>query len=418
MSRGRREPSISCEGTRAAERAALRAAGSALVGALILASVVGCDDLGSSESLTKSRLPRYEVSERPVLVLAEDGSEEKLFSRISARRMPTGEVIVADQGASSVHAFGRDGRLLRTLARRGDGPGELNGDVRLTSRDDTIFTFGRPPMSPPDVNVFLAGRGFLSRSRPRADSARMLTVFDRLSTGHLVVRRGTVFKILNSAPEIGSLIPDTAVYGLFSAREAETGGDVVWLPPVVLQWYFVYPWRGSRLRSGMGPYVLGPTTMMVASGNQVWLIDGDSGQLRAFDGRGQEVIARRLSLKPQPFDRTLLGQRHARELASATRALDSAKVEAMYDPDLLPATMPVFSAAHAGPDGELWLRLFDLEDTAPPRFVVVDRNGAEIAQATLPPNLEVQQIGIDFVLGVRVDSLGVPSVLEYALRRR
>ena len=90
----------------------------------------------------------------------------------------------------------------------------------------------------------------------------------------------------------------------------------------------------------------------------------------------------------------------------------------MFDPSLLPRTMPLVSTAYAGADGEVWVRLFDLDEkTAPQRFVVVNRDGAEIAQATLPTGLDVQHIGRDFVLVVRRDSVGVESVLEYALQR-
>ena len=64
------------------------------------------------------------------------------------------------------------------------------------------------------------------------------------------------------------------------------------------------------------------------------------------------------------------------------------------------------------------VRLFDLDDEAAPRYLVLDRDGREVGRATLPTGLEVQQIGTDFVLGIRTDSRGVESVHEHALQRR
>lgn len=389
-----------------------------LVAAMLAASAIGCESDAAADPFAESGLDGYTVSGTPTLVLDDDGTPDRLFTRIAARRTAGGEIAVADIGTSEIRLFGRDGRLVRMLARRGSGPGELGGDVLVTSHADTIFTFGRPPMSPPDVNVFVAGQGFVSRFRPQPANARAVTTLERLTTGHLVVQRGTGFRILNSIPDAGQLVPDSAVYGLLPASEGEARGDVAWLDPLVRAWTVTHPWPGGPLPSAMSEFELGPRTMIVASGDRLWLVDGATGRLRAVDGAGQEVATGQLSLQPQPFDRALLDRRQARDLAAAARALDSARVRAMYDPALLPATAPLVSAAHAGADGEIWLRLFDLDETAPQRFVIVGRDGAELARATIPATLEVQQIGADFVLGVSRDSVGVESVREHALRRR
>lgn len=390
-----------------------------LLAALLVASAAGCERDAAPDPLAASGLPSYAVSEAPVLFLEEDGTPEKLFSRIAARRMPGGEIVVADQGTSAIHVFGRDGRVLRQLARRGDGPGELRGDFLLSSHGDTIFAFGRPLSSRREVSVFTAGQGFLSRIRPEAPNAPSgMVVLDRVSTGHFVVEWGRGFEILRSLPEAGTLTPDSVTYGLLPLSAGEERGDVLWLPAVIRGWRFGHERPNSRIATGLSAYTLGPTTQALASGDRLWLIDSDSGQLRALDGMGREVVATRLSLEPQPYDRERLERNRARELGAAARALDSSRVSTMYDPDLLPPTAPLLSAAYAGAAGEVWVRLFDLDGDAPQRFVVVDRDGAEVARATLPAGLEVQQIGADFVIGIRRDSLGVESVHEHALRRQ
>ena len=400
------------------DRGRLRPKRSGLALVALLSAAVACgpaegtDDPGGEHAPAASQ--GFVVSPEPVLVLEDDGSPEKLFSRISARRLPGGEVVVGDAATGDLVIFGREGQLLRRLARRGRGPGELEGEFALTAQGDTIYALGRPPMSPPDVSVFAADRGFLSRVSPEAANARVVTVLDRLATGELVVQRGLAAAAFWTVPEPGTLVPDTVVYGLLPA----SGDSVRWLPPVIRGTYVSFPWRLGRSTTSLAPYPLGPATVMVASSDRLWLIKADGGDFVAHDGAGRQVTAGRLPLDPRPFDQAEVRRARDRALATATRGLDSAKARAMYDPALLPRTMPVLSDAHAGPDGEVWVRLFDLDDEAAPRYLVLDRDGREVGRATLPARLEVQQIGTDFVLGIRNDSLGVESVHEYAFRRR
>jgi hypothetical protein len=383
---------------------------------LALTGGIACDRTAADDPLSASGLPALGISGEPVLTLKDDGTPEKQFSGISVRRMPTGDIVVADQATSAIHLFARDGALRSTLARAGDGPGELRGPVLITSHADTIFTFGQPPMSPADVNVFIAANGFHSRSRPSAAGVNVLTVVDRLSTGELVVRRGSVFRALNAAPELGTLVPDSIVLGLFSSSRGREPGTVVWFAPLIRHWMHAYPWRsGGPLTTGLAPYTLGPKMMVVASGDRLWFIDGATGTLRAVDGAGQEVSVHSISISPDPYDRPAVDRARAQALAGATREIDSAKAVAMYDPKLLPPMQPLLSGAHAGAAGGLWVRLFDLDERAAQRFLVVDRDGREIGRATVAAGLSIQHIGSDFVLGVRRDSLGVESVVEHRI---
>lgn len=384
---------------------------------LLTATVAACGRDAAPDPLADSGLPSYVVGEDPALVLEDDGTPEKLFASISARRMPGGEIVVADQGSSAIHVFGRDGRVANRLARRGDGPGELQGAFLATSVADTVFVFGRPPMSPPDVSVYGADSGFLSRFRPAAGNARALTVLDRLSTGHLVVQRGWLGRVVREAPELGVLIPDSITYGFYEPSGHGAPGDVVWLPPVQHEWMFAYPWPNGPIPTAASSYPLRGATTAVVSDDRLWLIDMEVGRIRAVDVTGREIVTADLELDAEPFDRAVLEKRRAEGLAAAVRARDSSRVQALYDPKLLPPTAPLGSAAYAGANGEVWIRLFDLDDNSPQRFVIVDRDGRTIARASLPSELDVQHIGADFVLGIRRDSLGVESVHEYTLRR-
>jgi hypothetical protein len=386
-----------------------------LAAGLALACLTACDGRDTSDPFPD--LAHYEIGEQPLVILREDGTPEKEFTSVSARRLTTGDIVVADAGSASLHLFARDGQLKATLARRGDGPGELQGMFGLTTLADTILTLGRPPMSRQGVNVYVAERGFVRNIVPATDSVRLLTVMDRLATGQFVVRRGMAIRAFDEPPKPGTMIPDTVVFGLYEVPAGAGPGKATWLTPVQTHSFFVYAAQLGRLQSALAVYQLGPTTTVVASGDRLWVIDGGGGALTAYDGAGLAVVSRRLSLEPEPFDEAALVRARALSLASARTAQDTARFEAMYDRAFLPAMMPLVSAAHPGADGEVWLRLFDVESVNPPRYLVIDRDGNEIATAVMPSGLGVQHIGADFVLVTRRDSLDVQSVVEYPLRR-
>lgn len=208
-------------------------------------------------------------------------------------------------------------------------------------------------------------------------------------------------------------------YGLFSSSGNDERGHFIWLPFIATQWFVAYPWRGGPMPSAIAPYPFAPKTLVVASGDRVWQIDGGTGEVSAVDGKARAVVSVRLSsLLPKPFTSSSLARRRIRELAAARRALDSVRVEAIFEPQRLPRTMPLVSEAFASPYGGLWLRVFDADETADQQFVILNRDGVEIGRAVLPAGFELQQIGSDFVLGVRRDGLGVEAILELSLKRR
>ena len=395
-------------------RARLRARSALLVVGLSLTIGAGCDRAASTDMTVTRKLPAFAIDERPTLVLEEDGTPEKQFAGISARRTPDGSIVVANRGTSEIHLFDRSGNVVRKLAQRGTGPGELRGGFQLTSRGDTVLVLGRPPDALGEVNTFSTQRGFIARTRLAGDgTGSIVAARDRLSTGEFLVEKGPWFRAFSAPPQRGILISDSVTFGVLQADSR-----VVWLPPVIRGWLFAFPTPGGPVPTSVAPYTLGSTTTAVVSDDRVWLIDAKDGRLLAFDRAGTRRVDQTLSVEPQKFDAAALGRRRARELAAAARAFDSARIRSLYDEAPLPETAPLVAGASAGQSGEVWVRLFELDDDAPRQFVVIDREGAEVARATLPSRVEVQQIGPDFVLAVRRDSLGVESVVEYTLRRK
>ena len=84
----------------------------------------------------------------------------------------------------------------------------------------------------------------------------------------------------------------------------------------------------------------------------------------------------------------------------------------------LPEIMPVFSRLLVDEVGWLWAELYRFDVRAPVRWLVFGPNGEGFGSVDMPPDLEVWQIGRDFVLGVWEDELGVDYVRRHALTGR
>src|SRR5687768_2934188 len=73
---------------------------------------------------------------------ADGDSSEVLFGAFSVDRTSDGRIVVANSGTSEVRIYDARGVHLRTMGRRGDGPGEFRALLRLgVIRGDTILAY-------------------------------------------------------------------------------------------------------------------------------------------------------------------------------------------------------------------------------------------------------------------------------------
>jgi hypothetical protein len=384
----------------------------------LLVALLGCGRSGDSVGHGSPSLPQFTTSDQPTARITDDGTPERAFLRATVRRLPDGTFVVADQGGLRVTVLARDGTLVRTLARQGAGPGELQGPFGVALHDDTVLVFGQPPLSPPGVSVYAVQAGFVTSWRPDAPDARAFTPIDALADGRLLGKQGSEARILPAGLDEGVLMPDTTRYGVYAYHAAAASAPVTALPVTATQWFVTYRWRGGATPVAITPYPFAPATFVVASGDRVWAVDGGTGAFSVVDADGRTIFHGQASLEPGRLVRADLERRRARALAGARRRVDSARVAAVFDARHLPDRMPLIVGVHPAPDGGVWLRLFQLDDTAPQRFLVLAPDGTEAGAVQLPNGLELQQVGRDFVAGIVRDQDGVESIVEFALRKR
>jgi DNA-binding beta-propeller fold protein YncE len=74
-----------------------------------------------------------------------EGGEHEMFGQVAGVSFDAeGRLYVLDRGNHRVVVFGPDGRFLRSLGRRGSGPGELQGPVALAVTGDQVAVLDLP----------------------------------------------------------------------------------------------------------------------------------------------------------------------------------------------------------------------------------------------------------------------------------
>ena len=415
-----RDPSAGCElfaqAVACVGNCLRRFAAPVLVGAVALTA---CANERPAEPAEYLRLPEFVVGEQPIRVLADDGTAQREFVNIHVRRLPDGELAVADVAASTIRVYARDGALPRTIARGGSGPGELPSAFSIDIQNDTIVAFGIPPMSRPDILVYSAADGFQRMIAATVQGQPRMSVLGRLSDQAYLVKRGMRGMVLNDVPKLGIVIADSATFGVFTPPLMEKPSTVLWFPKVVAGLNYSFPLTGNKVVPvSIDAFPFGARTIIASSMDIVWAIETGTGSFKTFDERGTLRFTKQSSLQPAAFDAGTLTESRRIELMNAKRTIDTTRISAKYAPEIRPKTAPLFSRALAGSNGEIWLQLFQMTPESDQKFIIVNRDGAEVGRASIPARVDVQEIGDTFVLGLRTQASGAIEIVELPLTRK
>ncbi|GEM_PF-586065 len=97
---------------------------------------------------------------------------------------------------------------------------------------------------------------------------------------------------------------------------------------------------------------------------------------------------------------------------------DPDRLRPVYDLMGLPDVLPAFQALRIDPLGWYWAELFRPGEAGASERLVFDREGRARGIVELPRELEVHEIGEDYITGLWTDELDVEYVRRHALDRR
>lgn len=175
-----------------------------------------------------------------------------------------GDLIVTDQASSKVRVFARDGRLLRTLGRRGDGPGELDGPrwaAAGTEGEIRVVEQGSPR-----VTIYWADDSVTVGAIPGHYGSWIAPAGSRWVVG--AATRTTRFATLTEddveAPRYGTppdAVTETPFWIFFAKDRGTVVGDGVWINNSFSPELRIFDLEGSEVANvgAASPNWIGPT---------------------------------------------------------------------------------------------------------------------------------------------------------------
>lgn len=319
----------------------------------------------------------------------------------AAVRLSSGEIVVADGGSQRLLWYDRRGRYLRATGGGGSGgPGEV-------ASGDALVPFG--------------ARGVLAwdgSGLSRVDIARVVW------TQVFPAERLGIY------PRVAGIFADGSL--LLSGGES----DVFYVSPVpvraplrLVRFSFAAP-RLDTLRSERGreeftwggtrsatrrPAPFARETFVAVRGSRLWVADNERYEVRVYSAGGRLArIIRRIAPATPVSDsaRQAIRDDFVRR-ARSTYGADSALRIAERLP--FPSTLPAFAGLLVGRGGETWLRHGDPGHES--TWTVFDRDGRLLGDVSLPPDLDVLEIGDDYVLGKWSAGPGGERVRLYRLKK-
>lgn len=344
-------------------------------------------------------VPVWRLSAAPTLSLGKlEGPPEETFGFVSgAVQMSDGTIAVVDLSSAEVIMFDAEGSHLRTVGGEGDGPTELRGPLLLPATDyDSLVVFGNGRISVvrTDGVVYPAGR-YEPRDLLRGVLPSGVVYEWSFDLGRRVSTSGPRL----SDVEVGVLsLPseDRRVLGRYSYYhtyfEVEAGRQRAYPMP---------------LRSAMN---LAPTRQGVR------MVVGNEHVIRLFDLRGKP-----LESVPLPLPRRRVTADHIRRAIEAEIARRphqrSDRFRQVLEQEPYPEFLPVVKRMLPDGDGGVWMELTREYVDGEANWIAMDAMGEMVARVRVPSELDLSQIGRDFVIGTSTDELGVQRVHRFGLIR-
>jgi hypothetical protein len=378
----------------------------------------------------------------PVEALPEWGVSEPALTEIGGDAAPyigrVGQVafvgerglLVADNLSSQLRVFGADGREVRLLGGKGQGPGEFDRIMQLsTTPGDTVYVFDYPQFR---ISVF-GPDGTLVTTMAVPDAAAGRGTFLR-NAWALGPNRFLLFGNF-FAPGEGGRPTGAARARTRDALVAVIAGDGTELASSVR-------FSGGLHLFGMGYIAPSPFSnhpFVATNGSRILYGSGGTYELvlRDLDLRPLTVI--RWSGWEQPLTEAVL-EAYRDQLQSSVEGLRDAPpravesfnrmLEDFFRPELRPNILPALGSAMLDEDGRIWVARFQLNEDLPSAIAgpgevwrqedvwhVLDSDGTPISRVRLPPATRLLAVRSDRIVVVTRDDLDVETVRVLAIAK-
>lgn len=354
------------------------------VGVVMVAMVAAsCSEAPSSSSLHQT----WGIDSIPLTLIKGSTSDPVVGYARDATRLVSGTVVVADQYSANIRFFGADGQPIRSVGRRGEGPGEF-GDpylVKQCGSADTLFVwdFTRRKI------VVMDTVGEFAREYRLDPAPQSLTCSPSRWFGAIGLPTGM------GPPSDDGVRGSSAIWvSDFSGKVESRLGQV--------------PFGENRALGKLTRIAAGTETLYVGTADSAWV---DSYPLAGGEKGGLRIGAAPRAPTPEEYASAI------EEAISVTRSREGRRRQrTIYEAVPMPATLPPYRDLLVDEEGLLWATV---SPPGSPETVleVVGRGLSPRIRVTIHGAFHVFEVGREYVLGALTTADGVQDVVVYRLLR-
>jgi hypothetical protein len=352
----------------------------------------------------------WRISATPSLSIGEGsgGPASPVFGVSGLVRLSDGRIVVADRGPRLL-IFDATGRYIRTLGRKGGGPGEFSGISRIQLLpNDTVLV---DDILNRRISYFTADNGFGRSTTIPSDNVPRIA--GALSDGTLV---GTRY-----SPGPGTSTQGDGVRWVLREQQvfrfdgaARTFNILGTFPaPGTL----TIPYDGEvRMLVNMGAGSPSPSTLVALAGRRVYLTTGEQFEIMAYppDGRNPTII-RRADYEARPLtEADLIRWFSDQEAFNSRVTIDYNSVQWNIPRGF---SVSAISALLVDDEGNVWAEEGPWVTGRDRAWSVFAPSGRYLARVVTPPGFRPFEMRTESVLGVWTDALGVEHVQARTLNR-
>ena len=353
----------------------------------------------SGEAWTIDSVPLLDIG-------SAEGDEPFLLNGAeSALRTPDGGVLFANTGTHEVRFFDAGGRFVRSVGRRGDGPGEFGeySFMMITPAESELLVADEMNNR---VNVFGYDGTFLRTVRLEIPTGRARPSLSGAHGSDWVVSSASG----RNASKSGVWWRDTVKYLRY--RPDGSYLDSIVSVPAGPQWPFSF--RGYMTFISV-PMTVDHAVLVDSSGLFVRASDGPEVEHWTVDGKLRSRHRWNGGARRRAAD---IADRYQEEWLKGADSNFRAMIDAFYRSDpVLPKYVATHSRIAAGPQGTIWVQHYYTDWETARRWDVLNRSGRWLGTVDMPARHWLYYAGNDFALAWHRDSLDVEHVTIHRLRR-
>lgn len=391
---------------------------------LLLAFTGACeaadtDGATPAEVVVESRTPqwgatdgwRLDTSPEVIIGDANGAPEYALANVVGAVRLSNGRIVIANRGTQDLRYYDAKGRYHRTVGREGNGPGEFRWIDAIGNAGDTVLVWDAFARRVSRFDGTAAFAGSTSVMEFDVPFPRLIGVLD---DGTMLLRpRGDPEE---NANRVGRHV-DSVTYQRYSAR---TGAHVKALGPFLDGEFYV----AAANRQYMSARIIFGNQGLLApakAGFYTAETDRFAATFHRPDGAAVRTVRRPHTLTPAtPADIAAWREKLEAGDEEVTRDFPQMKAAQRRLMAELPhrSTLPALTDIRVDRQDNLWLRAYVPPDAPAAGWSVFDPQGHWLGIVAVPADLQVLEIGDDWMLAKRVDPLdGVERVVLHRLRK-